>query len=165
MHNRLGPWHTLDVTELPGGRNYSFTHPGHPKNECPDDCELQADLASHAIELIDDRFGNLPFGQYRIRSEWYSGRLENLDGTEITYPDPLADIQPLNLDDLDDADLDALVNVGNAERNRYYHQRACGCSEYPHGCTQGIANGVHDTDAFGISLRHILAAYDQLRAS
>lgn len=156
----IGPWHPLTVTDdtATGTRSFTWTH--HDTGAtCPPGCQLSTRIDRDPMRLSEDLDGQLA-GEYRIHDQWPSGPVEHADGSPLGYGNLLADLEPL---DLDPQLLDELVDIGNAARNRHYHQKACGCSEYPHSCAKGFAANVHDTDAFGIALGDVLAAYERLR--
>jgi NTP pyrophosphatase (non-canonical NTP hydrolase) len=65
--------------------------------------------------------------------------------------------------------LDLLIDAGNKALNDHYHERACSCPTWPEKCASWKAPGdmffgYWDTDAFGVGLPAIIAAYEQHKA-
>lgn len=68
--------------------------------------------------------------------------------------------------ELSEAQLEALIDAGNAARNDYYHERACSCSEWPNGCATNAdyANGYWDSDTFAIAAAAVIGVWESMRA-
>lgn len=68
--------------------------------------------------------------------------------------------------DLSEEQLGALIDAGNRSVADFYHERACGCAEWPASCTTNpvYSRGYWDTDAFAIGMAAVIGLWESMRS-